>query len=125
MHRSWSRRGFALFLAIWLVACVTAAAAVHRCPEHDAPAGMLAHQGGHGMQHDMPSHHGGHQHHQCTCLGDCACTACVAVVPARERAIVALASRVDAPTPVADAPRAIAPPHILPFANGPPHALGA
>lgn len=125
MHRSRTQRGFALFLAIWLVACVTAAAAVHRCPEHDAPAGMLAQSGGHAMHHGMPAPHGGHGHHQCTCLGECAATACVAVVPAREYGPVAVVLRMDAPTPVADAPRVTAPPHTLPFANGPPHALGA
>ena len=125
MHRPWPQRALALGLAIWLVACVTAAAAVHRCPTHDGAVGMLASMamGGHGAHHHAPSP--GHAPHQCTCLGTCSTIAWPDVPPARDYGVVVAAIERRAPSLAVNTPRPPAPPHTLPFANVPPHALGA
>lgn len=114
----------AAFAAALLVSLqVLEGAGVHRCPAHDAGAGVeLAMAAGPGHHHGGGApQHAGHPEHasECACLGDCqAPTAVITSGPPLE---VAVASRPAAVPPPADAPLAARrTAHLLPFAIGPP-----
>jgi hypothetical protein len=130
----WSRP-LAAFLALWVALFVGEPGLVHGCPVHGGIVAAAApgHDGGGSRMAVMGDAHAApaHQHHQgghhgCTCPGDC--TAGSSVVPALPAApttgaLVEPTYRVVADgRPVeASLPR-LAPPHALPFANGPPAA---
>jgi hypothetical protein len=121
MKRHWSTRLFGAALALWF-GLAMAGPELHRCPLHDVPAvpaAAPAHAAGH-ASHGAPR---SHQH--CSCPQAC-CPAGVGValaaVPVRWTAAVA-APVADATPVLYDAVLRGAPPHLLPFALAPPHAL--
>ena len=138
-RRQWPRRALALVLALWYTVAFTGVTAMHRCPQHDGPAPtrvdaampMPMPAGGGASSASMPRAHHSHEapagkSHgtQCTCFGQC-CTAHSALVPVPVDAVVAAITRVPAPVPAVAATVVAATQLRLPFANGPPHALGA
>lgn len=114
----------AALLALWLVVVTAEPSWLHACPAHDgaATAGVADGHAGHGGSHDAPASGGqGSGSHACTCVGDCATTAPVALplaasVPVAPVLDVALRARAIA----GSAHRPVAPDFLLPFANGPP-----
>ncbi|MGH7719748.1 MAG: hypothetical protein ACREON_13010 [Gemmatimonadaceae bacterium] len=117
----------AILSAVFLFAMSAQAAAVHRCPVHDgalasAPAATGdSHQHG---DHASASEHGpaaDRESPHCCCIGQGCCSA--AIVPfAAARVAPAPLSACECAAPagaLSRSPRA--PPHFLPFANGPPH----
>ena len=119
----WLRTMIAVW-AVWLGATLVAPVELQPCPVHGnhashSMAGMSGMQE-HAAHQGAPSHKRGDQ---CTCVGACCCAAPVAplttqvaeVTIAEPLVIADLASIArDERSPV------VAPPHSLPFANGPP-----
>ena len=121
-------------MALWVALVLGEPSLVHSCPVHGGGAaavgqhGDMAGMAGHAAAtHGAPASNrdgGQRHHHACTCPGDCTSTGTgpAALLPspdvtvdAAERLVVAAAA------PTAESRRARpAPPHALPFANGPP-----
>jgi len=110
--------------SLWFGAMLSEPGALHTCPTHGggSHAAHAAHMPG--MEHGSGGQHAPASKTHCTCLGDC-CSSSPAAPPA-VRVAVDPAARVVRVTPSivasADAAPAEAPPHRLPFANGPPAA---
>jgi len=124
MLRPRTRRVGALLIALWLFVSLVERAVPVRCALHDGVAApAMAHHGEHG---DAAGGHGSHDgSHQCRCLEQCTASAAFALPGTAPRApMEAIAAR----GAVRAASAGIAPARTdtrLPFANGPPHALGA
>jgi hypothetical protein len=127
MRRPLWSRVTAVFVGIWFVAVAAGPELTHACPTHGAhtvAAALDATHDGHVAvtEHHSASNTESTSHHgtQCTCLGQCCCTAPVAVLAARAALgdSRTVASR-DAGLPdYAYVP--VAAQHILPLANAPP-----
>ena len=141
-------RPLAAFLALWVALVVGEPSLVHSCPVHDgmAAAGHGSHVAAMATVMEMPassrSAHGAdastttapadtpapsHQdgHHGCTCPGDCSAgSASAPALPAPPTGalVVATYRAVAGARPAAASRPRLAPPHALPFANGPPAA---
>jgi len=125
----WFRTLIAVW-AVWLGATLVGPADLVPCAVHGNHAmhgmstSMAAMPDMDGMDHS--ARHGSPEHKsaaQCTCVGACCCAATVAPPPAQVAEI-----SIDEPAVVInlaalardDRAPALAPPHSLPFANGPP-----
>ena len=128
MHRPlWLRLVVAVW-AVWLGAMLAGPPELHACPVHGDHA---AHHMSGGDMADMPAHagypahDGAPSHHsgtRCTCVGAC-CSATPAAPPAAQVAEISI-DELGAIVPIAPLldvrASTVAPPHSLPFANGPP-----
>lgn len=91
----------------------------HRCPEHDAVVPPVAESHGHAAGHHgsgpaEDDHHGG-----CNCLGtSCGSVAAFEAVPAMRSLVPEAQSWIPVSAVGREAPDR--PPHLLPFALGPP-----
>jgi hypothetical protein len=123
----WLRLVIAVW-AVWLGAMLAGPPELHACPVHGDHA---AHQMSGADMAEMPAHaahpaHNGAPSHQsgthCTCVGAC-CGAVPVAAPAAQVAEISVDEAI-AVVPVAplreDRATTVAPPHSLPFANGPP-----
>ena len=115
-----TRRLVAALLALWFAVVATEGARVHACAMHGGSAAVAGHDG-HGAHagHGAPAH--GQQPHQCTCPDTSCGTAIVALATPRLTAHFGIAvADVEAVFSPASGRRPIPPPHLTPFANGPP-----
>ena len=130
MQRHWLGRVSVALWTLWFAAVMTVPSVLRLCPMHDAPraaaaSGALAHPASHAnhAEHGRTGHPGSDSR-PCHCPGHCSAAAGVAL----PGPVVALTFDVAAgpPAPIAPAPlpTLTAPSHLLPFANGPPAALG-
>lgn len=116
----WRRLG-ALCVGLAFVFATTEPLGHHHCPVHD---GIIANMAMHGM-------HGGHapapgQSHQCTCLGECCCTAVVTAPTDRLVALPVIPVRIVRSTAVARVSDQLPASHedvLLPPPLGPPALL--
>lgn len=110
---------------------------LHSCPHHDAlpapvhdagddPAhnvgGDAAYDAGAvhvGAPHGSGAH--GDDHGPCSCVGECSITTPPAPVPTRHITIAASLTAAPSLQIAATQPRLRAVPHVLPYANAPPH----
>jgi hypothetical protein len=121
MRRSWMRRGSAALMILWMAASLGERAVMDHCPLHDPLAAAAFEM----VHHDAHAGHGGHAHHQCCCLEQCA-AASFFTLPAE--VALALPAQVVIAEPAATPARPVPLPRPgtrLPFANGPPHAHAA
>jgi hypothetical protein len=121
MRRSWMRRASAVLMVLWMSASLGERAVMDHCPLHD-PLAAAAFEMAH---HDAHAGHGGHRHHQCCCLEQCAAASFFAL-PLPITQVPEARTVITAPVPIVAraVPRSRADTR-LPFANGPPHALAA
>jgi hypothetical protein len=126
-----TRRAAAWLLLLLFAAIVGEPLRGHACPVHAAlgaaaqDAGEDAHGGHgshaeHGADADETPAGGGHDSHQCDCLGTCSSGAAARVPQTLALRLVEV-GLVEAPAPPTRLmPVATSGDHVLPFANGPP-----
>ena len=125
MRRRWYSRFGPLLLACWFVLYATEpAAALHRCPMHDGSMGTMAMDASGSMPVAAHAPQGDRQpassHHACTCMGDCAGAAFVALGGSSTSFVAVVVPAAHAQPMAATAFVPVAAAHVLPFSNGPP-----
>ena len=124
-HPFWVRSLIAIW-GVWLGVVFSEPAALHSCPMHgDHAAHLSGTPASAPMSHGAMSHDASHQHDSgkpCTCLGTSCCTAATVLpdAPVAEILTTDVQVAVVVYPAVANQSTAVAPPHSLPFANGPP-----
>jgi hypothetical protein len=115
------KRMLGAFLALWFVAGVVGAE-THQCPQHDQLPGSASAPA---ERHDGHGEHSGTQDHDCTCPQVCSTSGIGVALPVVATRAITFVPPTTHPTvtTVYIAALPAPPPHLLPFALAPPHAL--